>query len=53
MRIVEILCIVLTVVLIAPSAFATSNATDFSALDKTIQEELNKSLDNYIASLSP
>lgn len=41
MRTVKILCIVLTVVLIAPSAFATSNATDFSALDKTIQEELN------------
>lgn len=47
MRAIEPLCIALMVVLIAPSAVAASNltnasnVTDFSSLDKTIQEELN------------
>jgi CubicO group peptidase (beta-lactamase class C family) len=37
----ELLCSILMAVMIAPSAFAASNVTDFSALDKAIQEELN------------
>jgi CubicO group peptidase (beta-lactamase class C family) len=41
MRGIEILCAVLMTALIAPSAFAAANATDFSVLDKAIQEELN------------
>ncbi len=48
MRVIEILFIALMAALIAPSAVAasnnvtnTSNVTDFSSLDKTIQEELN------------
>ncbi|WP_292391933.1 hypothetical protein [Methanosarcina sp. UBA5] len=48
MRAIELLYIALMVALIAPSAVAASNnityasnVTDFSSLDKTIQEELN------------
>jgi CubicO group peptidase (beta-lactamase class C family) len=40
MRGIEILCAVLMAILMAPSASAASNATDFSVLDKVIQEEL-------------
>jgi CubicO group peptidase (beta-lactamase class C family) len=40
MKGIEILC-ALMAALIAPSALAASNVTDFSALDKAIQEELN------------
>lgn len=37
----KILCAVLMIALTASPAFAASNVTDFSALDKAIQEELN------------
>jgi hypothetical protein len=41
---VEILCPMLIVDLLVPSAYA-AGLTDFSALDKTIQEELNVTVD--------
>lgn len=40
MRGIEILSTVLMAVLVAPSAFGASNITDFSSLDRVIQEEL-------------
>ncbi len=41
MRAIEVLCISLISVLIAQPTLAASNITDFSDLDKVIQEELN------------
>lgn len=41
MRAIEILCILLISISIAQPALAAANITDFSELDKTIQEELN------------